>query len=734
MLSLFPLARRVACVAAVLALCAPSLVRAQREFIEEIEPDADKKGTLDQFDLDAPDVARGKPDPKKPPVATKPTPQVKGDAGPAPAGASGDKDTPDAGAAETADGGVPDDGEGSFAVMVIETSHEALLEKWSVRGEAVRKGEVARAKKLLPDVEAALLDFGAQGLPGGVQSPAAASALVLEAKRALDDGSLESAQAAVELAQRAAPDLASVYTAQALVAWRAGDVGKTIDALLAAVRAHGRDPLALTSVAARALVVVVLALLSVLIAFTLLAGLRALRYLAFDVATLLPKGAHPAQVLALVALVAVAPFFLGAGPVFSSLFVLALTWMYLERNERVMVSIVAVVIVALPLALTAVSQLVSWPSSRAARAHRAMTTVEARAERRDIEALDAASRTALEQGALALTAKREGKLDDARALLDAVVQKHGDDPAVAWAHGEIGVLAALREDQETALKELGKAIASDPRLSAASFNSSMIHFRAGDTRRAEEAVQTLVEKDPELLSGFRRTTYRAPDQAIVHNRAFVDVMPRPIAALTDPSGVASEAAEVEATLSRMLLRGQTGQRALGALAAFPLVFVLAFALRRKLKPARACVRCGDAACPRIDGPNVPEDTCSQCYHAFVSTRSRIDAGVKLRKERAITRRARRVSRFVLALSLVFPGAGHIYCGAAVRGALFVGLWTLGLGALSLALEIWPMPRLAGPWGQTPGLVLVGIYLVVVWALSLRSSFEAAADAVSTRRK
>jgi hypothetical protein len=108
--------------------------------------------------------------------------------------------------------------------------------------------------------------------------------------------------------------------------------------------------------------------------------------------------------------------------------------------------------------------------------------------------------------------------------------------------------------------------------------------------------------------------------------------------------------------------------------------------------------------------------------------------VKLRKERAISRRARRVSRLVLALSLVFPGAGHVYCGAAVRGALFVGLWSAGLVTLALALDFWPMPRLAGPWGQTPGLVVVGVYLVVIWALSLRSSFEAAADAVSTRRK
>src|SRR5204863_324941 len=81
---------------------------------------------------------------------------------------------------------------------------------------------------------------------------------------------------------------------------------------------------------------------------------------------------------------------------------------------------------------------------------------------------------------------------------------------------------------------------------------------------------------------------------------------------------------------------------------------------KKIAPSQPCVRCGDPASRRVDGKDVPEDTCSQCFHAFVSTRSRIDAGVKLRKEREIIRRRTRAGRVNLGLGVVFPGAGHVY--------------------------------------------------------------------------
>ena len=42
----------------------------------------------------------------------------------------------------------------------------------------------------LTDVDEAMLDFGVQGIPGGVQAPATAHALLLEGRRALEEGSM----------------------------------------------------------------------------------------------------------------------------------------------------------------------------------------------------------------------------------------------------------------------------------------------------------------------------------------------------------------------------------------------------------------------------------------------------------------------------------------------------------------------------------------------------------------
>jgi hypothetical protein len=135
----------------------------------------------------------------------------------------------------------------------------------------------------------------------------------------------------------------------------------------------------------------------------------------------------------------------------------------------------------------------------------------------------------------------------------------------------------------------------------------------------------------------------------------------------------------------------------------------------------------------VDGREVPDGTCSQCYYVFLSKGSRVDAGVKLRKERAIAARTRMLNRLVMVLTLVLPGAGHILCGAAVRGAIFLSLATIGAGCLAFALGVLPGAEVVSPWGELPSLIICGLFLLVVWGWSLRSSFAAAADAVDGRK-
>ena len=99
----------------------------------------------------------------------------------------------------------------------------------------------------------------------------------------------------------------------------------------------------------------------------------------------------------------------------------------------------------------------------------------------------------------------------------------------------------------------------------------------------------------------------------------------------------------------------------------------------------------------------------------------------------MTRRTR-LGRAILVLALLFPGAGHLFAGATVRGVLFALLHTLGLGALLFASGLVPMPQLAGPWSPTVPLVVCGVIVGVVWLLSLRSAWILSDEASGRGRR
>lgn len=754
---------------------------AQREFVEEVDKDP-----LADVDLDAPDPAEADRarkkldpnarDPKKDPKDAKDLKDPKD--------AKDAKDPKDVDASANPDAGpggdVADPASASKdapfesgSVRILETTLDAFQEKWDVRAATVRKGEVAKAKKLISDVDEALLDFGVQGIPGGLQAPATANALLLEGRRALEEGGVEEATALVDAAERAAPDLVAVHTQRAHVLWTAGDLGGTLNALMHAVKAHVRDPLTMSQLGVRSLALLLAAVVLLAGLLAALAGLPALRLLSFDLLQVLPKGAHGGQVLALVIIAAVAPLVVGAGPVFGALWILSLAWLYLSMRERMITGIVALACLALPFGVDALARLASFPGSRADRAQRAMFDAhaepmrhalwmhvapaslnppppapvlpkDAKAAKADATAvvevakplpvLDPKALDALDDyeiTALAMWHKREGRLAVARLLLEKVVARNAD---AAFAHGELGVVNALEGNESVALVELGKALAADPDAHAAAFDASVLHYRGGRTDKAESVVAPVAKGAPDLLNAFRRTTYRAPDQAVTHNRAFVDVYPAPLALFKSGLASSSESQSTEDSIARPLLRGQLGTRAAALLVGFPLAWLVLLALRKKIDPAQGCVRCGHPASRRVDGKDVPADTCSQCFHAFVSTRSRIDAGVKLRKEREIITRRTRLGRAILVLALLFPGAGHLFAGATVRGALFALFHTFGLGALLFASGLVPMPQLAGPWSPTVPLVVCGVIVGVVWLLSLRSAWILSDEASGRGRR
>jgi hypothetical protein len=109
--------------------------------------------------------------------------------------------------------------------------------------------------------------------------------------------------------------------------------------------------------------------------------------------------------------------------------------------------------------------------------------------------------------------------------------------------------------------------------------------------------------------------------------------------------------------------------------------------------------------------------CSQCYHLFV-VRDGVSGPARNRKLAEVQRADGRRDRVFRVLSVLSPGAGQVYGGWTLRGALLLLAW-YGVLSLVVASRLVPFTEVAGrlapPWAGVAG----GIVLLAVWAVANR---------------
>jgi hypothetical protein len=119
------------------------------------------------------------------------------------------------------------------------------------------------------------------------------------------------------------------------------------------------------------------------------------------------------------------------------------------------------------------------------------------------------------------------------------------------------------------------------------------------------------------------------------------------------------------------------------------------------------------------------DLCSQCYHLFV-VRDGVSGPVRNRKMLEVQGKETRRGRIFRVLSVLSPGAGHVYARQTLLGTLLVTVWYTVLAGL-FASRLVPLTevssRLTPPWA----IALLLLLLVVTWVLAnrLRPDFEVA---------
>jgi hypothetical protein len=596
-------------------------------------------------------------------------------------------------------------------ITPVQTSFPRLMALWAERRAALREADTIRAEATEKGILAARADLAVENLFE------LAAVEVRDSRRALDANLVAEAIAHARTAVTLAPDLPDGHLAlsRALFAEAPGKPGAALGALRDAAAAGRREPHVLRAfygdLASAGLAAVVVAAL----AAVLLLLVRRLRLFLHDFHDLpLLRGTASIQsgFLALVLLALPAAF--GLGPVAVVCVALVAVWVYLSLAERIVATLAVAALVAVPAVTGVAARATAWTGSLAEVVHDLEHGAVSDAGAAEIAGRFAdAPAPAPVYAALGRHHKRRGNLDEALRfyrLADAA-DAHAPELQV-----NIGNVLFLKDDLDGAkaayLAATDRAGADLVVLGAAHYDLSKLYLRTTDMSQSAAAREKAEREAGEFLRGH------GSDDDFSANRYLVDV-PVPdekVQALAASDGAPiALAAWVERRLAGAALHGVWPWGPLGVVAALWLLGLVA----GRLRPSRACERCGGAACRRCD-PNAGE-LCGQCVNVFVH-KGLVDARDRLRKEAQVRRHGQLVAVTTRILSIVGCGAGQLFHGAPVKGALLL-LATLFAGFL---VYFW---RGVIPPPQPSPYVLVGKLVVAVpvglavWLLAIRDAFR-----------
>ena len=596
-------------------------------------------------------------------------------------------------------------------MVPVQSTHARLMELWRERRTAGREADPARAEAAGKALLAVKHELAIENLV------ALSAAEVRESRRALSSNlsadAVARAQFAVALAPRF-PD-AHIALARARLAAEPTKLGPVLGALGDGIAAAAREPHTvrafygdLASAAFAAVFVAALATVFLLV-------VRRLRIFFHDFHHLpLLRGTAFVQSAFLALVLLALPILLGLGPMASAAVALLAVWLYLGLAERVVATCALLALVALPWAAGEVARATAWTGSLAEKIDDVERGGPSDEEVREIEArFGGGTAPGPLYAAIGRHHKRRGNLDEALRFYALAAAA---DERAAEIQVNVGNVLFLKGDLEAAkaayLAATDRAGSDLVVLGAAHYDLAKLYLRTSDMEKSAAAREKAEREAGEFLRRF------GSDDDFSANRYLVDV-PVPegkVEALAVADG-APEAVEawVRRRVAGTLPRSAWPWAGLGVVA-FLWVYGLAAA---RLGPSTICEKCGRPACRRCDGG--AGALCGQCVNVF-ERRGVVDARDRLRKEAAVRRHQQFELHAARILSIVGGGAGQIWRGAPVRGALLLA------AILFAAFVVW-FWRGVMPPPQPSHYVLAGKLAVAaplglaLWAHAIRDAFR-----------
>ncbi|WP_224249505.1 hypothetical protein [Hyalangium gracile] len=599
-----------------------------------------------------------------------------------------------------------------LAPRVSDADLLAVWERWT---EARKKGDMEAASQGQKDLlklrdEVSATDFDAFSV-----------SLLRESRAKLEKKDLSGAVQVAEAAVALSPNLpyAHFALADAYARKDLGSVGRYAGEIQAGIGALAKDPRfwrpALANLGAMAL----LALLATAVAVVGVLFARRLRYILHDFHHVFPRGMGRWQSIAVAAAILLMPILLRMGVVPVLLVMFGAMALYLSLAERAVAGVLLALAGVIPLAGGLIAQSTVFAGTVAEDVYVL--------ERGGFTGDDAAARVLARQAAKEATfaelfalgryQSRRGQLEDAANAYKAAAALKQRNALLLTNYGNV-LLASGDTDAATRLYQ--EAQQADGSLAAAPYNLAQVYRRqakamddaqlSAQLQRAAETMNVAQGLDGSLVG----RDVPPDDRLLVNLLLLSPQLPwNEIIALADGKAAGTR---VENQLDRLLM-GTAGMAARIYPAVLALLFFLLGYGRDQLRASKSCDKCGRPVCRRCD-PDLGMGAfmCSQCTNVF-ARKGVVPEPLRARKQAEVQRHQTWMGRLALALGALVSGAGHIFWGRPVRGAIYSFLFLLSLTAILLRDGV-----LRAPYGEAPlylKMIPVGLLLLPLYLLSLR---------------
>jgi tetratricopeptide (TPR) repeat protein len=406
---------------------------------------------------------------------------------------------------------------------------------------------------------------------------------------------------------------------------------------------------------------------------------------------------------------------------------LAVMFVYLSTMERIVAAV-------LLLTALAVGPVVDWLELRLTAVQNPLFTagvmaIEGGPDTRALRILEEAYRQGPDDRdlvyMLAAQYKKAGRYEEAAGLYNELLRR---DPGDVFALNNLGNLAFAGGEFQAAIPRYQAALASSPtgRIAATLYyNLSLAQYQKFERQQADEARSQADRFDPALTASYDALwKYEIKNEnAVVDLGLTGDELWSKFEGRGEGLGsknVAGQPLPASPWRVSALANRFSAALVVGALAAFALSLwrgARMFTVR--------CAKCGTPFCRQCHLGAAQGELCTQCHHIFV-VRDGVSGPARNQKLAEVQREDERRERTFRILSLLAPGAGHVYARRVLSGLLFLLVWSLALALCVLAGRSLPLTEASAivtrPWGLAlAALVLLAVYVA---ANRARPDFEA----------